>query len=111
MFKPICLKNTEQSGTSIIDNKVIAQGRREGFAHCARGFLIPCCLLDGVHNNTDPMYTALFKEHLKLSNNESIEDILLSDEWIAFGKAVIKGVYEGIEYAPLSCQKICGNTK
>tara|TARA_B100000795_G_scaffold238710_1_gene200007 strand:- start:339 stop:674 length:336 start_codon:yes stop_codon:yes gene_type:complete len=111
MFKPVCLENTEQSGTTIIDNKVIAKSRREGFAHCARGFLIPCCLLDGAHNDFDPMYTALFKDDLKLSNNESIEDILLSDEWIAFGKAVIKGVHEGIEHAPLSCQKTCGNTK
>ena len=93
-FKPICLIKGDGTQT------------REGFAHCAKGYLIPCCLLD--FDPPDPLYQDLFKEHLKISNNESIEDILFSDEWITFGEAVVKGVNEGLEFAPECCQGICG---
>lgn len=94
-FKPICLIKGE--GAHI----------REGFAHCARGYLIPCCLLD-MPWSPDPMFQDLIQEHLKLSNNESIEDILFSEEWVAFGEAVVKGANEGLEHAPQCCQGICG---
>ena len=94
-FKPICLSKGD--GNTV----------REGFAHCARGYLIPCCLLD-IPNTQDPLYNNLLQEHLKISNNESIEDILFSDEWITFGEAVVKGANEGLEHAPECCQEICG---
>jgi|TARA_B110000908_G_C10264027_1_gene461893 hypothetical protein len=82
--------------------------KKEGFAHTATGYLIPCCHIDYEHKPPDPLYSALLNEELKLSNNESIEDILLTDEWLAFSDAVVKGANEGLEYAPLACRKICG---
>lgn len=89
VFKPICLT------------------KREGFAHACSGHIIPCCHLD-FRGNTDPAYKDLLKDELKLSNNDSVEDILTSEEWLNFGNAVLKGLNEGIEYAPTSCQRKCG---
>jgi hypothetical protein len=81
--------------------------KAEGMAHTCSGHLIPCCYLDYV-NNIDPAYRELLKDELKLSNNDSVEDILTSDEWLNFGRAVLKGLRQGIEYAPRSCQRKCG---
>ena len=97
IFKPDCLIRENEDGT---------RKKREGFAHTATGYLIPCCMLDT--NPDDPLYKDLMKEELKVSNNENIYDILLSDEWETFAKAVVKGANKGIEHAPISCQRICG---
>lgn len=88
-FNPICMTDTE------------------GMAHTCSGHLIPCCHLDYI-SNYDPAYRELLKDELKISNNDSVEDILTSDEWLNFGRAVFRGLNEGIEYAPTSCQRKCG---
>lgn len=93
-FNPMCLK-------------AYPKRTPEGYAHTSTGYLIPCCHLDYA-NNIDPFYLNLLKEELKLENNESVEEILLSDEWITFAKAVIKGYTENIEHAPGCCLKKCG---
>lgn len=93
-FKPICL-NHYNGRTS------------EGYAHTSTGHLVPCCHVDYT-NNVDPLYLDLLKEELKLENNESVEDILLTDEWIAFAEAVIKGYTENLEHAPACCLHKCG---
>ena len=69
--------------------------KSEGMAHTCSGHLIPCCHLDYIANS-DPAYRELLKDKLKLSNNDSVEDILTSDEWLNFGRAVFKGLNEGI---------------
>ena len=93
-FKPLCL-NHHDGDTP------------EGYAHTSTGYLVPCCHLDYI-NNIDPMYLDLLKEELKLENNESVEDILLSDEWLTFAEAVVKGYDKHIKYAPPSCMFKCG---
>jgi hypothetical protein len=55
---------------------------------------------------TDETHRALFKEHLKLSNVTCVEDILLSDEWITFKKAI-----QQYETAPPRCQRNCSGQK
>ncbi len=90
-LKPMCLNKTS-----------------EGFAHTATGYIVPCCHVDYIYND-DPLYLDLLKPELKVSNNESIEEILLSDEWAAFGNAVVKGCNEHEKYAPKCCVPVCGN--
>jgi hypothetical protein len=79
----------------------------EGYAHTAEGFIVPCCHVDCVGNKDEPLLQALLKEKLKVSNNESISDILASEEWREFGEAVIKGYEEDIEFAPPCCLTQC----
>ena len=93
-FKPICLNH--HNGMT-----------PEGYAHTSTGYLVPCCHVDYI-NNIDPLYLDLLKEELKLENNESVEDILLSDEWITFAEAVVKGYTENLEHAPICCLRKCG---
>lgn len=50
----------------------------------------------------DDTHRALFNDHLKLNINNSIDDILLSDEWQAFAKSILK-----YETAPPRCQRKC----
>jgi hypothetical protein len=82
----------------------------KGFGTSAKGFLTPCCWVDFSFYKDledieakDPKLSILFKDSLKVSNNESIEDILLSNEWLEFHDNLILGV----EYAPRVCKKNC----
>ena len=90
MFKPLC----------IAGEKVIG--------HSASGWLIPCCWLDpnGL-NIIDKNISMLFKDELKIENVDSIEDIILSDEWINFMKILQSNDDDKI---PLVCKKKCSNT-
>ena len=77
--------------------------KKEGFAHTATGYLIPCCHIDYEHKPPDPLYSALLNEELKLSNNESIEDILLTDEWLDSQENIKNG--KGFTICHLVCKK------
>lgn len=48
----------------------------------------------------------LFDEELKLSNNDSIEDILLSDQWIKFNKSL-----DSVLTAPSRCKQFCNRER
>ena len=60
------------------------------------GYLLPCCWADGEswkrpengHGHKCDYVHALHDEELKIENNESIEEILLSDQWINFYQAL-----------------------
>ena len=51
---------------------------------------------------TDNKDNILFKEHLKIKNNDSIEEILLSDEWIEFYDNLAS-----VDTAPKTCKRYC----
>tara|TARA_A100001011_G_scaffold399413_1_gene507942 strand:- start:3400 stop:3753 length:354 start_codon:yes stop_codon:yes gene_type:complete len=80
------------------------------------GYLLPCCWADGEswkrpengHGHKCDYVHALHDEELKIENNESIEEILLSDQWINFYQALERGYKEDISYAPKLCQYYCG---
>jgi hypothetical protein len=76
------------------------------FGTTANGYLTPCCFCDTYGrdiSNYDPLWNALFDEELKLENNDSINDIILSDQWKRFFMAIAAGP----NMAPKLCQRIC----
>ena len=74
------------------------------YAYSAKGFLLPCCWCDTINPKSDKELYKLFNPNLHLSNVDSIDEILLSDEWLDFKKSITK------EYdkAPDVCKRYCG---
>jgi hypothetical protein len=93
-WRPQCVLNT-------------ATGR--SFGSSAKGYLTPCCWIDFSFykdieelRSDDPQLVSLFEEHLKIKNNDSIEEILLSDEWIEFYDNLAS-----VDTAPKTCKRYC----
>jgi len=84
MIDPKCLKGTTSLG------------------HDTRGFIMPCCWCAGMVFRDDGL-ESLTKDHLKLSNVDSVEQIISSKEWNEFFK-VLK---EQPEDAPQICKLVC----
>ena len=76
-----------------------------GAAYISTGHLLPCCWCDTIHPKAKQQFVDLgfFYEDLKLENNDTIEDILMSDVWINFHSML----YERPEDAPYVCKKNC----
>ena len=76
-----------------------------GIAYVSTGHLLPCCWCDTIHPKAKQQFVALgfFYEDLNLENNDTIEDILMSDVWINFHRML----YERSEDAPYVCKKNC----
>jgi len=73
-------------------------------AYTATGYLVPCCYCD----NPETMNDSNFKKLLdasKVEESNSIEDILLSDEWSNFRDNLKKDI------APNVCFRYCGQNK
>lgn len=73
-------------------------GKPKGYS--AHGHILPCCWA----NNDDPGFAALQKEHLKVENNDSIEEIFQSTEWSEFIDKLTVRPHD----APRTCWKYCG---
>lgn len=82
-------------------------GTAKGVAYVSSGHLLPCCWCDSLHPKPKEEFVKLgfFFEDLKLENNDTIEDILLSDVWIDFHKKLI----ETPEEATWVCKKNCSD--
>jgi len=59
--------------------------RQPSYAMTNRGELIPCCWLDTSYNRADPDYQELLLAS-NIDDYDTIEEILLTDEWIKFYK-------------------------
>ena len=72
-----------------------------GIAYVSTGHLLPCCWCDTIHPKAKQQFVDLgfFYEDLNLENNDTIEDILMSDVWINFHRML----YERSEDAPYVC--------
>ena len=64
---------------------------KKEFTYSATGFIFPCCWYDDAlmkikikSLSEDPLLKALNQEHLKVENNNTIEDVVYSKEWINF---------------------------
>lgn len=79
-LNPKCFQNNHQLG------------------HSAEGYLLPCCMSD--HG----VIPELWKDHLKIENNNNVEDIINSKEWKTFFE-VLKDFPND---APSICKKFCG---
>ena len=69
-----------------------------------RGELLPCCYCDQEVVLKDPKIKKLLSVS-QISDVESVEEILLSKEWIEFAKNLEKNI------APKVCFQICGDRK
>ncbi len=72
-------------------------------AYTADGFLLPCCWCDNDAARSDMEKFNMHDDHLKLSNNDTVDDILLSAEWENFTKVIA----HDFENSPKCCQKRC----
>ena len=78
-------------------NPICVTENRE-FGHSTLGYIIPCCWYDPVSPGKWLDFS-IFTEDLKISNNDSIEDILLSEAWQTF--------YENLASGPEGASEIC----
>ena len=67
------------------------------------GYFTPCCWVDDELYRKQPWVKILFKEHLKLQNNEKVEDIFKSKEWTDFYNMLRNNTKD----APAVCYKFC----
>ena len=77
------------------------------YATSAKGFLLPCCWCDTINLSADKELTKLFRPHLHLDKVDSIDEILLSDEWLDFKKSITTDN----DKAPDVCKRYCGTNQ
>jgi organic radical activating enzyme len=90
-FIPGCLKKHRRT-----------QNRMPG-AYTSDGHILPCCQLDHPKHEKDVRAAGLRDEELKLENNESVTDIIASDQWNNF----FDTLQNDPENAPAICKKYC----
>ena len=102
----------KQMRSQYLKPKCIKNNRPKGVGYSSLGWLIPCCWMDlrrGELDNYSPMdnplFAAMFTEELKLSNVDKIEDIIYSEPWKEFGRALLHEP----EKCPAECHKYCGS--
>ena len=52
--------------------------------HSPLGFLTPCCYTCVNSPEKHKGISQLYKEHLKISNVDSVDEIIFSEEWLEF---------------------------
>lgn len=72
-------------------------------AYTATGYVMPCCWMDPVNAKGDEP-NPLHVEELKLSNNTSVKQVMLSPIWLKFHRDLI----ESPECALKICREMCG---
>ena len=110
--------------------KLVPKCQREknpkSVGYSSLGWLIPCCWTDprvdeafvGPKAGDEvrppggkeeyimdiPLFAALFSEELKVENADSIDEIIYSEPWVAFGKALLNEPHK----CPAECHQFCG---
>ena len=87
----------------------------KGYGYSARGWMIPCCWLDplpkpmghGAQSMYDEVENKFFTEELKLSNNDTLDDIINSDTWTKFYDDLIEDQSNALGV----CKRYCGKKK
>ena len=65
--------------------KCVNVNRKKSLTYTNEGFMLPCCWTDRLKD-----FEHLKQDHLKVSNVEKIEDILMSDEWQTFYQNILE---------------------
>ena len=102
-WDPICITKVKDStldGRSNFEKRSV-----KAVGHNVSGHLMPCCWC---FKTNDPDINVLNQEHLKIDNVDSIDEILLSDEWLNFIDSLIN---DPVKNAPELCWKYCGKGK
>jgi hypothetical protein len=94
-------KGVTESRNEELDPKCL-NGDQEAFAITNRGELIPCCWLDTYVQKMEHNYIMLTLAS-NLNDYDSIEEILLQDEWVDFRTNLKNG--KGFDMCHLMCKK------
>ena len=78
--------------------------RQKNFTYTATGYLMPCCWCDQPEEYDHFKQLGFFDESLKLENNDSVEQIMLSKTWMQFHKTLVVDPSN----APNVCKRKCG---
>ena len=103
------MTRTNQVRLTVLKPKC-AKGK--SFALNAEGYLLPCCWTDPLrklksdYNGSMAGMDDLFKEELKIENVDTIEDIIMSIEWLDFFNGLIKGTS-----VPKICTRYCSDDR
>jgi len=74
---------------------------KKALAYTATGYMLPCCWCDNPVGWVEPQIKRLRQEHLKVKNNDTINDIVDSPAWIYF--------FEELKINPSkTCLRFCG---
>ena len=97
---------TNTDGDTLIPKCLIpgTDGNTQCLGHSAEGYLTPCCWLGMRSPRLGIAEDIFFQDKLKISNNDSIFDIIYSKEWIDFFNLLL----ETPEKAPKICYAKCG---
>jgi len=88
----------------------------KGYGYSAQGYLLPCCWCDPRENRTvngkvdletEEIKSIFWKEHLKLTNVDSINEILRSKEWRNFYDTLVDDPNNALEV----CKRYCKTTQ
>ena len=71
--------------------------------HSAQGYLTPCCFIDAYPKLRGIAQDIFYQDKMKISNNNNINDIIQSKEWLDFYKLL----QEEPDKAPKVCHKKC----
>tara|TARA_B100001996_G_scaffold358766_1_gene323551 strand:- start:617 stop:934 length:318 start_codon:yes stop_codon:yes gene_type:complete len=85
-------------------------------AYSAEGYIIPCCWSDRTGGSTlkKREYQLFYEESLHIDNNESINDILLSNTWLEFFDMLRNRPEEAPKHCHRKCTsgtKFCGTSR
>jgi len=103
------MTRTNQVRLTVLKPKC-AKGK--SFALNAEGYLLPCCWTDPLrklksdYNGSMAGMDDLFKEELKIENVDTIEDIIMSIEWLDFFNGLIKETS-----VPKICTRYCSDDR
>ena len=78
-------------------------GQTQCLGHSAQGYLTPCCWIDSYPKNRGIAQDIFYQEKMKICNNDSINDIIQSKEWLDFYTLL----QEEPDKAPEICYKKC----
>lgn len=101
MIYPRCHPYWIIDGEKVPNTEYKRTGHR--LAYTSMDYILPCCWCDTVSSKPDMERFNLLSENLKVENNDSIEDIISSDEWVMFHE----GLLEFPDLAPRVCKSKC----
>ena len=91
VLKPKCIIPVGQGGSI------------QCLGHSAQGYLTPCCWIDSYPEKRGIAQDIFYQEKMKICNNDSINDIIQSKEWLDFYTLL----QEEPDKAPKVCHKKC----
>jgi hypothetical protein len=94
---------TSSKTSSKIYPKCIYSGQQ--ICLSSSGYFTPCCWFDDELYRKQPWVNTIFREHLKIENNETLDDIFNSKEWTNLFNMLINNSQD----APAVCKKMCGS--